>query len=242
MVTASDTLSTVTWQYDHASRVKTQIVTQKTGESTTVDFRIDNTFDTLSNRMSFSTQLGSQSLRPVSFTRTDDNLRLINSITDDVELVANYTYNSDGRVATKTYDAPGSVRQLTYDNFTRLTQITCTQSVAGDLAEFEYAFNKVGFRLYEYREHLNKGDAYLYDKAYRIIHSKYDVDDFTKLQAYGNGGDFGGIVSGDYLNPYSYKSYALDGEGNREVTEKDGLTSNPKRISHFALRSSLKRT
>jgi RHS repeat-associated protein len=187
-------------------------------------------YDSLGNLLQEQQQIGTQSVKSVasvydvmsfrtslsypSGTKTinfePDDLNRIERITQNVQLIAEYTYAGPGRVTGRSY-YNGTNLSVTYDG--GRSAITYTHS--GNIGGFEYAFDNEDNKKYEKRTFGSKGDAFKYDAIYRLTGVKYGIPntDLNPSTPYEN-----------YLTYDSKEEFELDGVGNRiEVT--NGITT-----------------
>ncbi len=134
-------------------------------------------------------------------TRSYDELERLCQVDESAATIATYAHIGPGRVKQRT-SGNGVALTITYDLLKRPTVWD-----QGAVARFEYGYDKVSNRLFERRVHeANKGKAYAYDSAYRLLDTQEGVVD----------------AQGQVPSPTGYENFSLDGVGNRVDQDKSG--------------------
>jgi RHS repeat-associated protein len=187
--------STVAMSYDSFGNVLKETQNGK---------EIKSTYDVLSFRTQLEYPSGNKTINFVP-----DYLNRIESITQNSQPIAQYTYAGPGRVTDRVYNnGNGPTLHIDYDDGRRAITYTHGATIGG----FGYSFDKMNNKLYENRTFDSKGDAVKYDEIYRLTGVKYGVTNLNPSTDYSQ-------YTG---NPEEL--YSLDGVGNR-LEVGNGLVS-----------------
>lgn len=201
MTMVQNDFSTVTMNYDSLDDLLSE--TQQIGSQPV------KSVTSVYNELGFRTSLTYPNGRTINFE--PDELSRIRRITQDAQLLTQYSYVGPTRVKEKTY-LNGTKLTAAYDGNRRITNyshsaISNPQSL---IAGFEYTFDRENNKLYEKRLLDNEGDAYVYDAIYRLTGVKYGVPNLSPSIAYA-----------DYLTFDKKEEFDLDGVGNRITVSND---------------------
>lgn len=146
-----------------------------------------------------------------------DQLNRLQSVSDASGRIATMHYKGPLRLERRTYGtdgAPISKLDLTYDLQPRGIVLNHTTGAGGQIARFEYGYDRMNHRLYEKRVHdSNAGDVYRYDSSYRVILNPQNINLLS-------------VLPGTEIDPDVYASASnrleigFDGVGNRVTSNQ----------------------
>ncbi len=221
---AKDDDSIVQYTYDSLGRV----LTEKQGPNPlgTAGMTVTFTYDDGGNATKIAYPSGFEA------RRTFDEIGRVTAIDDKSDAdVADFDLYGAGSRRKQVSFANGTTSTYTYDGFRRPTDIAHEDSGSTEFAGFEYGWDKNDNPTYEERSHQSdKGDAYDYDQANRLIEVLQDADDPTNVTTYGDKVEynlddvlnFSSVVTTPYGQSGSTVNYTSNGMN--EYTDIGGTT------------------